>query len=322
MIEANNYVIIIGSSNMDLNIYLERLPKPGETVTGGNFKQFLGGKGANQSIASIRTGSNTVFITKIGEDTFGNHIISKLRDEGLNIDYIIRDPDESSGIAFIVIDKNGENMISVAPGANAKLSSEDIRKNADLIKNANVLVVQMEIPINTINEIISIAIKGDVIKILNPAPLKPIPIEILKNFDIIVPNEGELTRLHSLLGFEELSTKGDNMIIQISRDITSLGVKKVITTLGSRGALIYQSENDELTKIPAFKVQAVDTVGAGDCFNGVLASKLNQGESLIEAAKYATAAASISVTRKGAQESMPYLHEIEERYKNFHKFFK
>lgn len=210
-------------------------------------------------------------------------------------------------------------MISVAPGANIKLMSEDIRKNADIIKNANSLIVQMEIPIDTIDEIFSIASKGNVIKILNPAPLKPIPIEILKNIDIITPNEGELIRLHSLLGFKKIKIKDYEMMIQISRDITSLGVKDVITTLGEKGSLIYQSELDKVTKIPAIKVQAIDTVGAGDCFNGVLASKLNQGKDLITSVKYATAAASIAVTRRGAQASMPYLHEIEEKYIEFNR---
>ncbi|MFX1360982.1 MAG: ribokinase [Promethearchaeota archaeon] len=321
MINVKDYVMIIGSSNMDLNIYSERLPEPGETVTGGTFKQYLGGKGANQSVASKRSGSNTLFIAKLGKDAFGDQIISQLGDEGINIDHIIRDPNEQSGIAFIMIDKNGENMISVAPGANVKLMPEDIRKKADLIKNANSLVVQMEIPIETINEIFSIASKGNVIKILNPAPLKPIPVKILKSIDVITPNEGELIRLYSLLGFKEFKRKDNEMMVQISRDITSLGVKDVIITLGEKGSLVYQSEIDKITKIPAIKVKAIDTVGAGDCFNGVLASKLNQGKDLITSVKYATIAASIAVTRRGAQTSIPYFHEIEEKYIEFNRLF-
>jgi len=318
---AKNYVIVIGSSNMDLNIYLERLPKSGETVTGGTFKQFLGGKGANQSVASVRSGSDTLFIAKIGRDAFGDQMISHLRNEGINIDYIIRDPNEPSGIAFIIIDKNGENIISVAPGANIKLKPEDIEKHADLLKNANTLLVQMEISIETIEKIFSIASKGNAIKILNPAPLKPIPVDILKKVDIIIPNQGELIRLYSLLGFKELKIKGYEKMIKISKDISRLGVRDVITTLGNKGSLIYQSELEETTKIPAIKVQAIDTVGAGDCFNGVLASKLNQGENLITSVKYATVAASIAVTRRGAQKSIPYLHEIEEKYKEFNRLF-
>ncbi|MFW9770636.1 MAG: ribokinase [Candidatus Thorarchaeota archaeon] len=317
MINSKNYVIIIGSSNIDLNIYSERLPKPGETVTGGKFKQFLGGKGANQAVASARSGSRTIFIAKIGKDVYGEQMISQLRNEGVDTNYILKDNIESSGIAFIMIDKDGENMISVAPGANTKLLPEDIRKFAELIKNATSLIIQMEISIETIEEVFSIASEGRVIKILNPAPLKPIPIKILKKIDILIPNEGELIRLNALLGFKEPHLKGNKKIVHISRNICSLGVKNVITTLGSKGSLIYLSEKDEYVELPAFKVQAVDTVGAGDCFNGVIASKLNQGEDIITSVKYATAAASIAVTRKGAQESIPYIHEIEERYHNF-----
>ena len=318
MPNKNGYVLIIGSSNMDLNIYLDRLPKPGETVTGGRFKQFLGGKGANQAIASLRSGSTTIFIGKIGMDPFGEQMRSQLEKEGINVDHILREPYEASGIAFIMIDQSGENMISVAPGANAKLSPEDVQSKSDLIINANSLVVQMEIPIETIEEIFKIASNGKSIKILNPAPLKPIPLEIIKNIDIIIPNEGELFRLHSLLNFKDLPGRDEENLVRASQDIAGLGVDTIITTLGDQGSLIYESEKETFTKIPALKVKAVDTVGAGDCFNGVLASKLNQGENIINAVKYATVAASIAVTRRGAQESMPYLHEIKKKYNQFY----
>ncbi len=317
MSDKNGYVLVIGSSNMDLNIYSERLPKPGETVTGGIFKQFLGGKGANQAVASVRAGVKTIFIGKIGNDFFGDQMLSRLTKEGINTSHIIKDAQESSGVAFIMIDDNGENMISVAPGANAMLNPLEIRAKSDIIKKAKVIVVQMELSIETIEEIYRIASQGNVIKILNPAPLKPIPISVLKNIDIIIPNEGELFRLHSLLEFKELSGKQKEKIIQASKDIASLGIRIVITTLGSKGCLIV--ENDEVFEIPAFKVEAIDTVGAGDCFNGVLASKLCQGETLLNAVKYATAAASIAVTRKGAQESMPFINEIDEQFKKFRK---
>ena len=199
------YVLIIGSSNIDLNIYSKRLPRPGETVTGGTFKQFLGGKGANQAVASVRSGAQTIFISRIGKDTFGDLMIKQLTKESIDTSHIIRDSQEASGIAFILIDSYGENMISVAPGANARLSKENITNNMDLIKNASSIVVQMEIPTDTIEEIFKIASKGNAIKILNPAPLKAIPPRILKNIDLIIPNEGELLHLHSLLKLKELS---------------------------------------------------------------------------------------------------------------------
>lgn len=314
-VSEERYVLIIGSSNMDLNIYSKKLPSPGETVTGGTFKQFLGGKGANQAVASVRSGAKTVFIGKIGKDAFGEQMLEQLTKEGIDTSHMLRDAESASGIAFIMIDEKGENMISVAPGANFNMTPEEVRTNADLIRNAGVIVVQMEIPIETISEIFRIAAEGAPIKVLNPAPLKKIPPETLKNIDIIIPNEGELTRLHWLCGYNELQqVKAKEKIIEASKDIAYLGIKTIITTLGSKGCLIYDGEKQEAIKVPAFKVEAIDTVGAGDCFNGVLASKLCQGESLLNAVKYATAAASIAVTRKGAQASMPYKEEIEDRF--------
>ena len=311
------YVLIIGSSNMDLNIYLQRFPKPGETVTGGVYKQFLGGKGANQAVASVRSGSKTNFIGKVGIDAFGNDMISQLENEGVNIEHFIRDPHESSGVAFILIDETGENMISVAPGANFKLTPEEVQANSEFIKNAKCLIVQMEIPIETIEEIFKIAKQGEVIKILNPAPLKPISLSILNNIDIIIPNEGELLQLHSLLKLKELVGNSKDRIIQASKDISRFGIKTIITTLGNKGCILYDAAEDKITEVPAFKVQAIDTVGAGDCFNGVVASKLCQGENILTSVKYATVAASIAITRQGAQASMPYLNEIEDRFKQY-----
>jgi len=311
------YVLIIGSSNMDLNIYSQRFPKPGETVTGGVFKQFLGGKGANQAVASVRSGSKTIFIGKVGIDTFGNEMISQLENEGVKIEHVIRDPHESSGVAFILIDETGENMISVAPGANFKLTPEEVQTNSEVIKNAKSLIVQMEIPLETIEEIFKIAKQGKVIKILNPAPLKPISLSILSNIDIIIPNEGELLHLHSLLKLKELFGNSKDRIIQASKDISKFGIKTIITTLGKKGCILYDAAEDKITEVPAFRVQAIDTVGAGDCFNGVVASKLCQGENILTSIKYATAAASIAITRQGAQASMPYLNEIEVRFKHY-----
>ncbi len=317
MSEETDYVLIIGSSNMDLNIYSKRFPNPGETVTGGTFKQFLGGKGANQAVASVRSGSKTIFIGKIGQDSFGDQMVSRLADEGINTNHIIRDSQEPSGVAFILIDENGENMISVAPGANHNLKPEEIRTKTKIIKNANSIVVQMEIPIETIQEIFKIASEGNVIKILNPAPLKPLPIDILSKVDIIIPNEGELFRLHSLLGFNDLLVEEKQKIVQVSKDLANLGIKYVITTLGNKGCIIFEKKTNKFYEIGTPKVIAVDTVGAGDCFIGVLASMLSKGETILNAVRFTTVAASIAVTRKGAQESMPFLNEIKKKSKQF-----
>ena len=309
------YVLIIGSSNMDLNVYSERFPDLGETITGGTFKQYLGGKGANQSVAVVRSGAKTVFIGKIGVDSFGDQMISSLTKEGINTEYMIRDSKEPSGVAFILINKNGDNKITVAPGANFKLFAEEIKSNADIIKNSSCVLVQMEIPLDTIKAIFNIASEGNVIKILNPAPLKPIPLEILEKVDIIIPNEGELYQLYSFLTNKESTEEGIQKVVKVSKFLTKLGIKCVITTLGSRGSIIYLGPEDKIIEIPAPDVVAVDTVGAGDCFIGVFASFLSKGEKIIKAVKFATIAASIAVTRKGAQNSMPYLNEIEEKMK-------
>lgn len=315
MSKKTPYVLIIGSSNMDLNIYSEKFPDLGETITGGTFKQYLGGKGANQSVAAVRSGANTVFIGKVGLDSFGDQMISSLTKEGINIDYIDRDPKEHSGVAFILINNKGDNKITVAPGANLKLSTEDIKSNEEIIKNAFCLTVQMEIPMETIKEIFDIASEGNVIKILNPAPLKPIPLEILEKVDIIIPNEGELYRLYSFLTNKELTEDGEQKVVNASRVLVSVGIKCVITTLGSRGSIIYLGSEDKVIEVPTPKVNAVDTVGAGDCFIGVFASFLSKGKNIVNAVKYATIAASIAVTRMGAQDSMPKLNEIEEKMK-------
>jgi ribokinase len=314
MINEKDYVLIIGSSNTDLNIYIKRFPNPGETVTGGTFKQFLGGKGANQAVASTRAGAKTIFIGKIGNDFFGDQMMSQLTNEGINMDYVIRDAENPSGVAFILINENGENMISVAPGANSKLNPLDIDNRKEIIENAKVLVVQMEIPIESIRNIFKIASNGNAIKILNPAPLKSIPIDIFKNIDIIIPNEGELYRLHSSLGFKKITSEGKQKIVQAARDISSLGIKYIIITLGKKGSLIFLSKKNDFCEIPSPQVKAVDTVGAGDCFIGVLASTLSRGEKILNAVKFASIAASIAVTRRGAQESMPFLNEIQEKY--------
>ena len=319
----DNYALIIGSSNMDLNIYSEKLPQQGETVTGGVFKQSLGGKGANQAVSSVRSGANTKFIGKIGNDPLGGQMMKALKAEGIDVSRIITDLNNASGVAFILIDKNGENLISVAPGANSKLIPAEIRNNSEVIRNAGSIAVQMEIPIETITEIFKIASEGSAVKILNPAPLRPIPLETISNVDILVPNEGELFHLCSNLDLAELQGKGDEKIIDASEKITKLGVDTIITTLGSKGCILYQKNKKNIIKFPAFKVKAVDTVGAGDSFIGVLAGKMAQKDMKIEdAVSYAISASSIAVTRKGAQASMPYADEIKSRFEDYMKTLK
>jgi ribokinase len=223
-----------------------------------------------------------------------------------------------------MIDERGENMISVAPGANATLSSQEIEQYQNVIKSANSLVVQMEIPTETIMTIFKIAEKGNVVKILNPAPLKPLPKKLFSHLDVIIPNEGELSRLHSLLGFENQSYHSElttDRIVEMSRDIADLGTRYIITTLGPEGCIVFDHKENKAHKIPSFEVEAVDTVGAGDCFNGVLAGQLYKEKDIIDAAITATCASSIAVTRKGAQASMPNRKEIMERVKKYKSLY-
>ncbi|NHJ01193.1 MAG: ribokinase [Candidatus Heimdallarchaeota archaeon] len=312
------YILIIGSSNIDLNIYSKRFPKPGETVTGGKFTQSFGGKGANQAVAAARSGSKVKFIGRVGNDNFGNQMISNLKKESIDVKNIIIDQTNPSGVAFILLDAQGQNMISVAPGANALVSLKEIFNIKTIIEDASAVVVQMEIHMDIITEIFNNT-KDSTLSILNPAPFKPIPEEILKKLKIITPNENELLELHSSLGLNNPNLLDENALISISRDISRIGVENVITTLGQRGCFVYQAKSGKASLISGIKVNPVDTVGAGDCFNGVLTSYVVKGYDIFTAAKYANTAASIAVTRRGAQNSMPLEDEILSRFNEVYK---
>ena len=309
-----DYVLIIGSSNMDLNIYSKRFPTPGETVTGGKYTQSFGGKGANQAVASIRSGSNTIFIGKVGNDTFGTQMLENLATEGINTSGVIIDPDVTSGVAMILIDSQGQNMISVAPGANEKLVQEDLKNAKEIIEGATVVIVQMEIQMEVIREIFDITYKKKAISILNPAPFKEIPLKVLKKIDIITPNENELYQLHRSLGFKEQQKKHHENIPKVAKDLHSCGINTIIVTLGDKGCFVSDRKNGNQFHVSAIEVNAIDAVGAGDCFNGVLASRLCKGDNLERATRYANVAASIAVTRTGAQSSMPFGNEIDKKF--------
>ena len=311
--QSDSYTLIIGSSNIDLNIYSERFPRAGETVTGGTFSQSFGGKGANQAVAAVRAGSNTKFIGRVGNDSFGTQMITNLQKEGIDVEHIITDQENPSGVAFILLNSQGQNMISVAPGANAFVSLKEIKNIRTIIHEASAVIVQMEIPMKIISEIFLLA-SDTTTTVLNPAPFKPIPKEVLERLKVITPNENEILDLHSSLGYINPQSLDEKSLELISRNITEFGVKNIITTLGSRGCFVYQSNTDDVTVIPGIKVHAIDTVGAGDCFNGVLTSFIVKGYNIETAAKYANVAASIAVTRKGAQSSMPFESEIRTKF--------
>lgn len=300
-----NKIIVVGSCNTDMVVKSEHLPLPGETVLGGDFFMNLGGKGANQAVAAARLGANTTLVCKVGEDLFGENAIKTFEKEGINTSFIYKSSDKPSGIALINVDKNGENCITVASGANGELSVDDIKSVKKEIEEAAFLILQLEIPIETVTFAAKTAYEAGTKVILNPAPApkSPLPEELYKYIDILIPNETE-TQIITDIKIKTLDAAEQAINVMHER-----GVKNVIITMGARGAVTI--ENNELIHIPAYKVKATDTTAAGDTFCGALCVGLSDGLSLTEAIKFASKASSISVTRMGAQSSMPYRKELE-----------
>lgn len=296
-------LVVIGSANMDLVIYLPKIPAVGETVLGGKSSMVFGGKGANQAVAAIRAGGNVAFIAKVGDDIFGKSIKTHFENEGFGSLHILTDKNESTGIAQIFVSENGENSIAVAPGANMQLSPKDIKPYTDLIKNAKVVLVQLEIPLETVTFIAEIAYRNKVKFILNPAPAAKLDSDLLKKVWLLTPNETEASILSgiSINDIASATIAAEHFI--------KLGIKNTIITLGEKGSLLYNENGGKHFK--AFKTKAVDTTAAGDVFNGTLAVSIANEVPLQQAIKFASAAAAISVTRKGAQSSIPTLSEIE-----------
>ncbi len=300
---SNRPILVIGSINMDLVIKSSFIPKPGETVIGESFYRACGGKGANQAVTISKLGGNCYFIGKIGSDSFGAELRENLIKNGVIIDYLTEDDLEPSGIAFIIVDKKGENSIVVAPGANMKLKREDVERALPIILQAGTLLIQLEIPIETVEFSLSLAKKYNLMTILNPAPVRQrIDKEIISLADIITPNRSELEKI------TETELKDDGDIIKAGKKILEYGVKWVIVTLGSRGVIGIGKDREIF--IPAIEVSPIDTTGAGDVFNGALTLRISQGESLEKAMRFAVICAGISVTRKGAQSSIPTLEEV------------
>jgi len=300
-----NKIIVIGSSNTDMVIMSDHLPQPGETVLGRNFLMNQGGKGANQAIAAARLGGNTLFICNIGNDQFGHDAKKNFQKEGIDTRYVNEIADQHSGIALINVNSEGENTIVVAPGANGTLSIDDIKKAENEIKKASIVLMQLETPVEALVYAAEIAKENGVKVILNPAPApsKALPDELLKNVDILIPNVTE-AEIISKMKINNKSSMNEAM-----QKILSKGVSTVIITMGSDGALAY--EGGDLFQVPAYKVKAIDTTAAGDTFCGALCVALDKGEKLKDAILFANKASSISVTRMGAQVSIPYANEIK-----------
>jgi ribokinase len=295
-------IIVIGSSNTDMVIKTEKLPTPGETILGGKFLMNPGGKGANQSVAASRLGGKVTFISKRGNDLFGNQAVGLLMREGVDIKYIVKDPDLPSGVALITVDSTGENSIVVAPGSNGNLLKEDIPSVIFDTGKFEILLLQLEIPIDTVEYSAVTASEHGIKVILNPAPARKLSDNLLKHTWLITPNETEAETITGVIITDIPSAERAAELIQ------ERGVKNVIITLGEAGAYI-KSEN-YTGLIPGIKVKPVDTTAAGDVFNGALAVAISEGSDLKDAVIFANKAASISVTRMGAQASAPYRNEI------------
>lgn len=292
-------VVVVGSSNTDMVIRSPRLPRPGESVVGGGFYMAAGGKGANQAVAAARAGAKVTLIAKVGQDLFGDEAVAGFRREGIDCRWIARDPEAASGIALILVDREGENLISVALGANLRMTPADVDRAADAIARAGALVVQLEVPLAAVRRAAAVAHEHGVPVILNPAPAppRPLPKALLRRVDYLVLNETEM---------DVLAGSGD---FGAAAALLDAGVGHVVVTRGKHGVAVLDDPTDPLL-IPGHRVKSVDAVGAGDAFVGTFATFLAEGRPMAEALALANAAAALSVTRRGAQPSLPTRKQI------------
>lgn len=298
-------IVVVGSSNTDMVVNSPVLPVPGETILGGDFNIHAGGKGANQAVAAARAEAEVTFIAKVGKDDFGQNAIKGYQEDQINTDHIFVDANTPSGIAVILVENtSGQNSIVVAPGANNKLTVENIESCELVISAADYLLVQLEIPLESVSSSLKIAKNNKVKTILNPAPAQELNSEILSMVDVFTPNE---TETHAITGIE---LKNDDDIKKAAEKLLETVNDAVIITLGSRG-VYYLTREKEGGFIPTLKVAAVDTTAAGDVFNGYLAASLASGFTMKKAIEDSNKAATISVTRNGAQPSIPHLTEVK-----------
>ena len=297
-------IVVIGSTNVDFLIKNEKLPAFGETVTGGTFMQNFGGKGANQAVGAVRAGGNVSFITCLGEDLYADELLRSFKKDRIDTEYVFKDSTEATGSALIMLDKEGNNYLSVASGANYKLLPEHIDKSMSLILEAEIIILQMEIPFETNKYIFELAKKQGKKVLFNLAPARPFDHSVLRQVYAFVVNEVEAAMVTSL------KVETDEEIRTAASALLELGCELAIITLGAKGS--YIASKDYRQFVPAFKVNAVDSTAAGDVYCGSLAVALVEGKSLPDAVRFAGAASAISVTRLGAQPSAPFRKEIDE----------
>lgn len=295
-------IIVIGSSNVDMVVRTSHLPAPGETILGGEFFMNQGGKGANQAVAIKRLGGNLIFMAKLGNDVLVRQSVGYFKKEGIDTRYIAFDEDSASGVALISVDDHAENSIVVASGANMLLNEQDVDKMLEEMCEGDILLMQLEIPLQTVEYAARKAFGKGVKVVLNPAPARSLPKELFRHLYMVTPNRIEAEMLTGI------KIANDADVEKVAEEICAMGVKNVIITLGSKGCLI--REEGVSYRIDAFKVEPVDTTAAGDTFNGALCVGLSEGMDLKQAAVMASKASSIAVTRMGAQSSIPYREEL------------
>ena len=302
--DGNVSVAVVGSYNVGLTMLVPRFPVPGETVISSEFEEGGGGKGSNQAIAAVRLGAETVFVGQVGADRYGDDAYALWEREGVRTEYVSRDPESHTGVGFVLVEENGENEITVALGANDSFSPTEVRNAAAAIEAADVLLVQMEIPDDTIKTAVAIAQAAGVDVVLNPAPAREIPAEILRRVDYLTPNQSEA---RTLVGVDPTADRIDE---DIARELLGLGVGTVVMTRGSDGA-VFVAE-DRLDRVGSPVVDVVDTTGAGDAFNGAFAVALSEGRSGLEATTFACTAGALAVTESEVIPGLPRRDAVEE----------
>ena len=297
-------IVVIGSSNTDMIVHTPHIPRPGETILGGTFSTAAGGKGANQAVSCARAGGAVTFVARVGKDMFGDQALQGFRADGINVDHVGQDPGAPSGVALIIVDEKGENSIAVASGANANLSVVDVEAAQTAISDAGILLMQLEVPLETVEAGARIARAQGAQVILNPAPAQPLSDALLQNVSILTPNGTEAEML------TDIAVKDEADAQKAAEALKAKGVEVVIITLGAAGAYVHAPEFQGM--VPGFQVEPVDTTAAGDTFNGTLAVGLAEGKPLQQAVRFAHAAAALSVTKLGAQPSAPDRKTIDQ----------
>lgn len=291
-------IVVVGSANTDFVVRAPRIPAPGETVTGGTFLRADGGKGANQAVAAARLGASVTFVARVGADEQGSATLAGLRSEGIDLRHLVRDAQAASGVALIMVDDDGQNAIAVAPGANARLTDDDVEAARPAIESADILLLQLETPLAAIERAVDLAADAGVPVILNPAPARALPDSLLARVTVLTPNEGEA---------RSLARSADPPAAAAA--LRQRGAAHVVVTLGDAGALV--CADDEPRLVPAFRIRPVDTTAAGDAFNGALAVAVGRGRPLLDAVRWACAAGALAASAPGARPSLPRSAQLD-----------